>query len=497
MTFSNKVPKDNLTPFVFVEFDESGSAGDSSAVQPFKILVLGQSLSSGTAIPGQLVKAQTPDLAAKYFGKGSQLHHMATALHAGDQTTERYFLSLKSDDESSPNGKLKGAIELKGKATSSGVQSLYIGDRSYRVIVQAGETAESVAKRLAAQINADELRYVDSIKLEGKSSTLPLVARQFGQSYESVAITTQHYTDDKAVPGIQASVKPLAGDVPNPEITDDRIDALGNSNQYNLVITAVHDPRNIAKLINEMDSRWGPDRQVDGHIVSCTHVSKEVFQTKKFTHFHTNSKHYSLFYNRFSATPAFAWSAAIGGAIAREIQLDPNRQLNEVAIDGVWSPKDEYPIKIRNDILRGGVSTWKLDAAGKPLLERVVTQYLTSSSGERDSSYRDLTTKATLSYLRYDWRVHIKNKYKRHKLADDGTRFREGLPIVTPSVIRAELLTKYQRWEFDGLVEGYDLFKKGLIVIRNPNDRDRIDCKLKPDIVNQLRTQSYVFAFLI
>jgi phage tail sheath gpL-like len=62
----------------------------------------------------------------------------------------------------------------------------------------------------------------------------------------------------------------------------------------------------------------------------------------------------------------------------------------------------------------------------------------------------------------------VTSKYARTKLAADGTRFAPGSAIVTPSMIRAELIAQYRQLEFDGLVQGSDLpSSAGLIVQQN------------------------------
>mgnify|MGYP005797066275 CR=1 FL=1 len=90
-------------------------------------------------------------------------------------------------------------------------------------------------------------------------------------------------------------------------------------------------------------------------------------------------------------------------------------------------------------------------------------------------------------------RTRITCKYGRHKLADDGTKFGEGQAIVTPSIIKAELVSAYSELEYLGLVENSKLFKDNLIVERNKTDVNRIDCLLPPDLVNQFR----IFAMLV
>ncbi|MDE2440503.1 MAG: phage tail protein, partial [Betaproteobacteria bacterium] len=78
------------------------------------------------------------------------------------------------------------------------------------------------------------------------------------------------------------------------------------------------------------------------------------------------------------------------------------------------------------------------------------------------------------------------------KLANDGTRFGAGQAIVTPSVIRGELMAEYSDMEELGLVENRTLFAKYLIVERDSSNPNRINVLLPPDLVNQLR----IFALL-
>jgi phage tail sheath gpL-like len=86
----------------------------------------------------------------------------------------------------------------------------------------------------------------------------------------------------------------------------------------------------------------------------------------------------------------------------------------------------------------------------------------------------------------------ITTKYARHKLANNGARFGAGSAIVTPNVIKAELINQYGVMEAAGLVENMAAFKANLIVERNLDDPNRLDVLFAPDLINQLR----VFALL-
>jgi len=86
----------------------------------------------------------------------------------------------------------------------------------------------------------------------------------------------------------------------------------------------------------------------------------------------------------------------------------------------------------------------------------------------------------------------ITSKYARCKLADDGTRFGPGQAIVTPGIIKAELIAQYIVDQFNGLVENTQQFVAHLLVERDPNDPNRVNVLYPPDLINQLR----IFAVL-
>jgi len=92
-----------------------------------------------------------------------------------------------------------------------------------------------------------------------------------------------------------------------------------------------------------------------------------------------------------------------------------------------------------------------------------------------------------LSYLRYDIRTYFAVKYPDYKVANDGTRFGAGQPVLTPKVAKAECLARFAKWEDKGLVENISQFKEDLIVERDPENTGRLNISLPTDLVNQLR----------
>ena len=155
------------------------------------------------------------------------------------------------------------------------------------------------------------------------------------------------------------------------------------------------------------------------------------------------------------------------------------------------SVEKRFSFTDRNSLLHNGIATC-YHMGGYTRIDREITTYQTNSFGDADNSYLDATTLYTLAEIVSELKTAITSKYARHKLANDGTRFGAGQAIVTPKVIRSELIAQYASMENRGLVENADLFAKYLVVERDTTDVNRLNVLLPPDLVNQLR----VFALL-
>jgi phage tail sheath gpL-like len=145
-----------------------------------------------------------------------------------------------------------------------------------------------------------------------------------------------------------------------------------------------------------------------------------------------------------------------------------------------------------NSLASSGLAIQERGADAQPMIMREQTMYQLNLYGQSDDAYELVTTLATLAKLMRNQRHAITSKYPRHKLADDGTKFGPGQAIVTPGIIKAELVAEYQQDMWDGLVENLAAFKQHLIVERDPNDPNRANVLYPPDLINQLR----IFAVL-
>ena len=195
-----------------------------------------------------------------------------------------------------------------------------------------------------------------------------------------------------------------------------------------------------------------------------------------------------------SPTPVWCWASAYAAKAARALLNDPARPLQTLQMEGCLpAPKHQRMTITQCNTLSGvGIATQGVNDNGVPAIRRESTTYQKNLYGQGDDAYELIPTLATLAALFRSQRHQITTKFPRHKLADDGTRFGAGQAIVTPKIIKAELVAQYRFDEFLGRVENATAFKQNLIVERDPNDPNRVNVLYPPDLINQLR----IFAVL-
>jgi phage tail sheath gpL-like len=170
-----------------------------------------------------------------------------------------------------------------------------------------------------------------------------------------------------------------------------------------------------------------------------------------------------------------------------QIDIDPARPRTGQSLPSVAAPglSDRLDQSNRQAILLAGGASIKLTPSGGSIVDRLTTTYKQNDQGASDPTWFDLSTKRTVSYLRWDWDNRMERKYQDFKLASDGTNFAPGQAVVTPSTIRGEAISWFSEKEQDGLVENLDQFREALIVERNTTDLNRLDAILRPDVINK------------
>lgn len=489
ISFDN-IPSNIRVPLAYVEFNNTRAVQGTPQIS-YKLLVLGQMLATGTATAAEPVRITSADQAEQLFGRGSMLAEMFRALKAANRYTESWAIPLEED---AAGNAAAGAITVSGPATGSGTLNLYIAGIRVRVGVTSGQAASAIASAVAAAINADTRLPVTAEVDSGETAKVNLTCRWKGETGNDIDIRANYYAGEVLPAGVGLTITAMAGGSGNPDIAD-AITAMGDE-WYHAIVMPYTDSANLTALEAELADRFGPLRQIDGMAYAAfrgDHSATSTFGASR------NCPHVTYMGTGLSPQPPYIWAAVNAGEAAASLSIDPARPLQTLPLTGILPPAltARWTMEERNLLLFDGISTFTVDASGQVLIERQITNYKTNAFGVADPSYLDVNTPATLSYLRFAIRARITQKFPRHKLADDGTNFAPGQAIVTPRIIRAELVALMREMEEAGLVENIEQFKNDLLVERNANDRNRVDVLASPDLVNQFRIFAAQLQFIV
>lgn len=475
----SQIPIDTRTPGHYLEVDAS-RAMQGLPIQRHRILLVGQA--SGSEMLGKLARIDSVDQCERVMGRGSLMTSMYRAARAVNRSTEIWCLAVQNSGAATATG----TITFSGTPTLTKAMEWHIGGRPVSISVSKDEAPSSVATKLRNAIAADDRMLVNA---SVAGAVVTLTAKFSGYLGNAIGITygLNALSDSGAVPGLGVAVVYMNGGTLAPSLTS--FETVVGSEWFQTIVLPYNDLTSVQTVEASMAARFGPMVQLDGHVfIGLNGSLAQASQAGNAS----NSPHLTLVYSGKSQTPMWEWAAQVAALDAGE--PDPARPRQTLKLTVLAPAVSDRPMQEeRNVLLHDGVSTSTVDASGTVRIERLITTYKTNEWGATDTAFLDIETMRTLSYLRFSLRNRIGTKYPRHKLASDGTLYGPGQAIVTPSVIRSELLALFREWEYAGLVEGFDQFKADLIVERNSQDPNRVDAVIPPDVVNQFR----VFAGLV
>lgn len=488
MIVFNDIPNSIRTPFTYIEFDAS-KAGGGLPQFPTKLLVIGQCLATGTypALVPQLITSS--DQARIGFGAGSQLHHMIQRVRDNNAYTETYAIGV---DDLGAGVKAAWTIDLTGTVpTESGLLALYIGGRRVQSRVKPGETADVVATNLLTAITLDADLPVTATRT---GAVVSLTAVNAGEGGNEIDLRAAYYPGERLPGGVAITITQTVVGAGNPDLT--AILAAIGGEHYEFLISPWTDPANMAVLDDWLLTVSGPT--VMREAIAFTARRGTLAQLSTWGSTRNNQFVSCLGFNK-SPSPAYEWAAAYGAVAAFHLPIDPARPIHTLALKGLLPPVsgDRFRQDEQNILLYDGIATFMVSGDGRVQIQREITTYQKNAWGQQDAAWLDVQTPATLSFLRKDIRFLIESKFPRHKLADNGTRILAGQPIVTPDLLKDELIARALLWEGLGLVENIDLFKREIVVERDAGDRNRVNALIPTNLVNQFRVFAGQLQFII
>jgi phage tail sheath gpL-like len=429
------------------------------------------------------------------FGLGSELARMFRAYYANNFANEVWAGPVA---EPGGGAAATGTITVTTAPVEAGTIHLYIGGENVRVNVGATDTTNIVATAIAAAINAN----VDlPVTATVATNVVTLKCVWKGINGNDIRVETNYYGTiggEETPQGLVLTLPAgnvLSGGAGVPTFTN-LINNMGEE-EFEYVALPYTDSTSLQAWEIEYgfsdSGRWGWQRQHFGHVFSAKRDTYSNLVTFGRTR---NSGVVSIMaFEKEAPTPMYEMAAAYTAKAQRALSNDPARPLQTLQlVKCLPAPLHKrFDFVELNSLAYSGLAIQKCwPGSGYPMIAREQTTYQLNLYGHGDDAYELVTTLATLAKLLRNQRHAITSKFPRHKLANDGTRFGPGQAIVTPGIIKAELVAEYRMDMFNGLVEDLSNFKKHLLVERDPNDPNRVNVLYPPDLINQLR----IFAVL-
>jgi phage tail sheath gpL-like len=448
----------------------------------------------GTATADIAVPIGSQAQADAQFGEGSELSRMFRAFFANNFANEVWGLPLAEPTGASA---ATADIVIMAAPSEAGTIHLYVAGDYVPVDVLTTDTPTTIATAIADAINGNTALPVTATAATG-TVTLTSTFRSVNANEINVSLNYYGSTGGQQTPvGLGITLPAtgfLTGGTGTPVFTI-AITNLGDE-PFEYVAMPYTDSNSLFEWDQEYgftdQGRWGWQRELFGHVISAKRGTYSALLTFGDT---LNSGVESIMgFEVASPSPSFEWTAAYTAKTQRAFINDPARPLQALTLNQIKAAPihQRFDFVELNSLASNGIAIQKIGSDGQPMIAREQTTYQLNLYGQPDDAYELMTTLATLAKLLRNQKQAITSKFPRHKLANDGTKFGPGQAIVTPGIIKAELINQYQQDMYDGLVEDLVNFKRNLQVERDPNDPNRVNVLYPPDLINQLR----IFAVL-
>ena len=490
ISFAN-IPANIKVPLYWVEVDPS-----MAGLPQINLRALLVGVAKGGSAPYDIaVPIGSQAQADAQFGEGSELARMFRAYYANNFANEVWGLPVQASTGSAP---ATGTINVTAAPTQAGTIHLYISGDYVPVNVLTTDTVATIGQNIADAINAQTQLPVTANATGG---TVTLTSVFDSVNANEITVVTNYYG---SIGGQQTPIglvmtlpSQLSGGTGTPLFTN----AIANLGEepYEYVAMPYTDSNSLFEWDQEFGftdtGRWGWQRELFGGIYSAKRGTYSALLTFGDT---MNSGVESIMgFEVASPAACYEWAAAYAAKAQRALTNDPARPLQALTLNNIKAAPihQRFDFEELNSLALNGIAIQKIGGDGQPMIAREQTTYQLNQYGQSDDAYELVTTLSTLATLLRNQKAAITSKFPRHKLADDGTKFGPGQAIVTPGIIKAELINQYQQDMYNGLVEDLTNFKRNLLVERDPNDPNRVNVLYPPDLINQLRTFAVLAQF--
>jgi phage tail sheath gpL-like len=493
ISFAN-IPANIKVPLYWVEVDPSMAGLPTINL---RALMVGVKIDAGDAPPDIPLPIGSQAQADAAFGEGSELSRMFKAFFANNFANEVWGLPVA---EPVGAAAATGTVDITDVPQAAGTIHLYISGEHVPVNVSTTDTTATIAQAITDAVNGDPTLPVTAAVSAAGGSGVDLTAVFKSINGNEISVSLNYYGSrggEQTPVGLGITLPAtgfLTGGTGTPSF-DNAILNIGEE-PFEYVAMPYTDSDSLFDWDQEFgftdQGRWGWQRELFGHVFSAKRGS--YADLLLFADQYNSGVESIMAFEVASPSPSFEWAAGYAAKAQRALINDPARPLQALTLNQIKAAQihQRFDFVELNSLASTGLAIQKIGGDNQPMIAREQTTYQVNQYGQPDDAYELVTTLATLAKLLRNQKHAITSKFPRHKLADDGTKFGPGQAIVTPGIIKAELVSEYQQDMYNGLVENLAAFKQYLIVERDPNDPNRANVLYPPDLINQLR----IFAVL-
>lgn len=483
-----QTPADILLPLFYAEVTSAQEPVPAS----LKMVLIGHmnktNFAPGTALLNTLYLLTRTD-ANTLFGVGSQLAGMYEAARGNSRWTEIWGIAIPEDvDAIQATGTI--TVSSAPSATKNGVLGIYIGGRYVNLKVKSTDTANTVAANLTKRINQAGL----TMKATVSTNVITLTCRWAGSTGNELSVTyvgphgrrSANGPEPRLAKQLLTFVQPGGGAGEYaPPATYAALDSRG----FDVYVIPYTSGPTLDASQNFMDGiagQWSPGRQYYGHVFTAM---KGPLSTLQNWGDGRNDPHLTILGMWKSVMPTWEFASALGAVASAHWANPPelSRPLQTLELRGMFVGSDDdesFSPEERELLLQSGISTFHVDDDTTVHLDRVRTLRKTNAYGDPDASWADAITMFQAMHFVRAMRAAITGAFPRAALTTQPS----GIPgFASPAMIKLVIMNTYRRLQTLGLVENYDLFVQYLEVQRDEVDRNRVNCLIRPDFVNQLR----------
>lgn len=467
-----QIPSNLLVPGMYQEVDNSlaGGVGDIK-----KVLIIGTMSNGGSAESGKPLQVLSASKAKSLFGYGSPASLMASAFLKKNKTESLFVLPIAEPQAGTAWSK---TFTVAVSNAGDGSVAIKINENEVYATVKAGNTPTQIIASIVATINgADNCPVTASV--EGESILVSSVVKGLSGNYNSVLMIAN-------VIGVGITASAISAGAGTVDMGD--IVAMFDNVRYNYLITEFSSKENLVELGNELTSRYSGTRQIGGRcfvplsgdIGSVSEDGSVLSQAAVI-----NNPHIVLIPHLRSAELPCVWAASWCAAACRILADDPAANTYDTPVTDLTGAEIDFDT--RQKLLESGVCTYRMDASGVVLIERLVTSYTENTDGDRDTSYLDLQVVETIDAIRTYINTIARIRFKTWKLSHTSENFGPGSRVMSPGVWRSFLVELYGNDFIRGKQWCQDLesYKKSIIVEVKKDSKTRLEWQHCPDLIGQ------------